>query len=130
MLIANAPAPTVYYEIDTTPYSVGPNSFIGVLLSKAGGKNIVSAEQGDFPQLDPEFIVSNNPDIIILSNAVYGESLETLKTRPGWAGLKAITEDKVFELSQEQTDISARPGPRMAEVVRLFAQMFHPDLLD
>ena len=42
---------SVYYEIDATPYSVGPNSFIGVLLSRAGGENIVTPDLGDFPQL-------------------------------------------------------------------------------
>lgn len=29
--------PRVYYEIDPTPYTVGPESFIGVLISKARG---------------------------------------------------------------------------------------------
>jgi iron complex transport system substrate-binding protein len=129
-LVSRAEPVSVYYEIDTTPYSVGPNSFIGVLLSKAGGRTIVTPEQGDFPQLDPEFIISSNPDVIILSDAPSGESIETLQARPGWESLQAITNNKVFAMTNEQNDVANRPGPRLAEVVRLFAQMFHPDLID
>jgi iron complex transport system substrate-binding protein len=129
-LVSSAEPISVYYEIDTTPYSVGPNSFIGVLLSKAGGQTIVTAEQGDFPQLDPEFIISSNPDVIILSDAPSGESIETLQARPGWEGLQAIANNKVFAMTDEQNDVANRPGPRITEVVRLFAQMLHPDLID
>jgi iron complex transport system substrate-binding protein len=121
---------TVYYEIDATPYSVGPNSYIGVLIDKAGGQTIVTEEQGDFPQLDPEFIVASNPDRIVLADAAYGESIETLQARPGFENLWAIKENYVYGLTQEQNDLISTPGPRMAEVVRLFAQMFHPDLID
>jgi iron complex transport system substrate-binding protein len=129
-LVAGAESVSVYYEIDSTPYSVGPDSFIGVLLNKAGGQTIVTAEQGDFPQLDPEFIISSNPQVIILSDAPSGESIETLKARPGWENLQAIQNNKVFALTAEQNDLANRPGPRIAEVVRLFAQMLHPDLVD
>jgi iron complex transport system substrate-binding protein len=129
-LVAGAEPVSVYYEIDATPYSVGPNSFIGVLLAKAGGQTIVTAEQGDFPQLDPEFVISSDPQVIILSDAPSGESLETLQARPGWETLQAITNNKVFALTNEQNDVVNRPGPRIAEVVRLFAQMLHPDLVD
>lgn len=129
-LVSAAKKPSVYYEIDPTPYSVGPKSFIGVLLEKAGGKNIVSAEQGDFPQLDPEFIVVSDPDVIILADATYGESIETLQARAGFADLRAIRENRVYGLSQEQNDLTSVPGPRLAEMVRLFAQMLHPDLID
>jgi iron complex transport system substrate-binding protein len=129
-LVSSAEPVSVYYEIDTTPYSVGPNSFIGVLLAKAGGQTIVSAEQGDFPQLDPEFIIATNPQAIILSDAPSGESIETLQARPGWETLQAITNNKIFALTDEQNDVTNRPGPRMAEVVRLFAQILHPDLVD
>jgi iron complex transport system substrate-binding protein len=129
-LVSSAEPVSVYYEIDATPYSVGPNSFIGVLLAKAGGQTIVTGEQGDFPQLDPEFIISSDPEVIILSDAPSGESTETLQARAGWENLQAITNNKVFGLTNEQNDVANRPGPRIAEVVRLFAQMLHPDLVD
>ena len=124
-LTSSLPVETVYYEIDPTPYSVGPDSFIGVLLAKAGGETISPAELGDFPQLDPEFVVVADPDVVILSDAP-SESLETLSTRPGWANLSAITSGRVFELSDAQNDFVNRPGPRMADTVKLFARFLHP----
>jgi iron complex transport system substrate-binding protein len=129
-LVAGANKSSVYYEIDATPYSVGPKSYIGILIDKAGGKTIVTEDQGDFPQLDPEFIVASDPDVIILADAAYGESIETLQARAGFETLQAIAENRVYSLSQEQNDLTSTPGPRLAEVVRLFAQMFHPDLID
>jgi iron complex transport system substrate-binding protein len=129
-LVATAQKPSVYYEIDATPYSVGPDSYIGVLIEKAGGQTIVAQEQGDFPQLDPEFIVASDPDVIVLADAAYGETIETLQARAGFENLRAITEGRVYGLSQEQNDLTSSPGPRLAEIVRLFAQLFHPDLID
>lgn len=127
-LTANSAAPEVYFEIDATPYSVGPESFIGVLIRKAGGDNVVEEGMGDFPQLDPEFIVSADPEIIILADAPFGESSQTISSRPGWSTITAVEEERVYELTQEQVDILNRPGPRIVEAARLFASFFHPNL--
>ena len=126
-LTSALPTKSVYYEIDPTPYSVGPDSFIGVLLAKAGGETVSPAELGDFPQLDPEFVVAADPEIIILSDAP-SESATTLAARPGWAGLSALTSGQVFELSDAQGEFVSRPGPRMADTVKLFASFLHPGL--
>ena len=42
-------APSVYFEVDRTPYAAGPSSFIGELLELLGARNIVSADLGAFP---------------------------------------------------------------------------------
>ena len=123
-------APSVYYEIDATPYSAGPDSFIGTLIQTAGGDNIVTAEQGDFPQLEPEYIVAANPEIIILGNAPSGESMETLAARPGFGSLSAVQRGRVVELTEEQVNIMNRPGPRIAEAAKLLASILHPEVFD
>ncbi len=128
--VEGQPRPRVYYEIDATPFSVGPNSFIGVLIAKAGGDNIVEEGMGDFPQLDPEFIVAADPEIIVLGNAPYGENFATVSARPGWGEITAVVEGRVVELTEEQGDAVSRPGPRIAEAIRLFATIFHPELFD
>lgn len=124
-LVANTAPKTVYFELDATPYSVGPASFIGELIAKAGGQNIVTADMGDFPQLDPEFVVAADPAVIILADAPFGETIETLAARAGWDSLTALKTGSVFELSQEQVDITNRPGPRIAEAVELLARLIH-----
>lgn len=126
-LVADRAPPSVYYELDASPFSVGPGGFIGALIAKAGGRNIVPAELGDFPLLDPEFIVSADPEIIVLASHPHGESAVTVAARPGWATITAVVEGAVIELTSEQVDLINRPGPRLGEAVRLLASLFHPD---
>lgn len=45
-------APTVFYELDATPYSVGPGSYIHDLIEMPGGDTIVEEGMGEFPQVD------------------------------------------------------------------------------
>lgn len=128
--VAGQARPRVYFEVDATPYSVGPDSFIGTLIALAGGENIVPAAMGDFPQLDPEYIVVADPEVIVLGSASYGESAATVSARPGWGAITAVVEGRVVELTKEQSDAISRPGPRLAEAARLFAAIFHPELFD
>ena len=115
---------TVYFEIDPTPYSVGPNSFIGVLLSRAGGKNIVEAGLGDFPKLDPEYVVAADPEVIIASE----RDAKTLPQRSGWAGIAAVQNGRVVPTMPTMDDAISRPGPRIVEAVRFFAHALHPNI--
>ncbi len=121
---ASLPPTRFYYEIDATPYSVGPNSFIGTLLSKAGGENIVGPDLGDFPQLEPEFIVAADPDVIIVNE----RDVAALPRRPGWSGIGAVETGRVVPTDGPLDDAISRPGPRLIEAVRFFAQALHPDV--
>lgn len=125
---AAGPAPTVYYEIDPTPYAAGPGSFIGTLLERAGGRNVVPAELGPFPRISPELVIQADPEVIILGDAPWGVTARELAARPGWASLRALRTGRVVELGQEQVDVLSRPGPRIAEAVRLLAALLHPQL--
>ena len=124
--VAGAPAPAVYYELDATPYSVGPGSFLGQMIAAAGGDNIVPAELGDFPQLDPEFVVAQDPDIVLLADAPYGESLATLRERPGWSSIDAVADGAVIEMTQAEVDLLNRAGPRLGDAILLLARWLHP----
>ena len=127
---AKAPdRPTVYYEIDATPYTVGPDSFIGVLIQKARGVNIIPAELGLFPKISPELVVERDPEVIVLGDAPHGVSAATIAERPGWSGLRAVKEGRVCELTKDQTDVVHRPGPRVAEGLAALIQCIHPGLL-
>lgn len=125
--LADASRPTVFVELDPTPYSVGPASYLGELLTRAGGVNIVTAAMGDFPQVDPEYVVVSDPDVIILTDAPYGETATTVAARPGWAGITAVTSGRVEELSVDEVNLLSRAGPRMGEAVALLARLLHPD---
>lgn len=121
--------PSVYYEIDATPYTVGPNSFIGTLIDKARGRNIIPAKLGLFPKISPELVVEKNPQVIILGDAPYGVTAAKIAARPGWSGIQAVKEGRVCELSKAQTDVVHRPGPRVAEGLEVLINCIHPGLL-
>src|SRR5690606_9508535 len=108
--------------------SAGPESFIGELLTMAGGRNIVTADMGDFPQVSPEFVVAGDPHVILLTDAPLGETAAGVAARPGWSGLKAVTENRVLELSSRQVNLVSRPGPRLAEAVWELIGLLHPEL--
>jgi iron complex transport system substrate-binding protein len=114
--------PTTYLEIDPTPYSIGPKSFMGVLLTKAGARNIIPESMGDFPKVDPEFIVKANPQLML------GLDAKTAAARPGWAGLSAVKSGRVIALPAELSSSLSRPGPRLPAALRALAKLIHPEL--
>ncbi len=128
-LIKNEPTPKVYYELGRFGglNSVGPSSYIGYLMEKAGGQNIVGEQVGDFPTLDPEFVVAANPNIIILG---HNSTLTELSARPGWSNIVAVKKEQVYVLSQEQIDTLNRSGPRISEAVKILGKIFHPHLFE
>ena len=105
---------TYFHEVDATLYTATSSTFIGQLYALLGLENIADPadEQGwGYPQLSPEYIVSANPDLIFLADAIYGESLDTLMERPGWSEITAVQNDAVIELDET----SGRWGPRIVD---------------
>ncbi|GGK18035.1 ABC transporter substrate-binding protein [Deinococcus malanensis] len=121
--VQKRPKVSTYYEVDPSPYSVGPNSFIGVLLQKAGGQTIIPARLGDFPKVDPELIVKADPQVMV------GLNLDDARKRPGWGGLQAVKALKVYKPTDEERDALSRPGPRLAVALRTLIRMLHPEAL-
>ncbi|EYB69414.1 periplasmic binding protein [Deinococcus phoenicis] len=114
--------PLTYVEVDPAPYSVGPNSFMGVLLSKAGARNIIPASLGDFPKVDPEFVVKANPALML------GLDLKTARSRPGWNSIQAVKTGRVLDIPRDLNLILGRPGPRLPQALRGLARLVHPEL--
>lgn len=108
----------VYFEVDRTPYAAGEASFIGQTLAKLGLNNIVGQSLGAFPKINPEFVVQQQPDVLVLSERHAAE----LPMRPGWKQLKALQNQAVCKLTAEQGDVVVRSGPRLAEGAKVLAQ--------
>lgn len=115
--VADTDRPRVFVEIDATPYSVGPASYLGQLVELAGGVNIVPAGLGEFPQVDPETVVAADPDVILLLDAPYGVTADAVAARPGWADLTAVRRGRVVEATQAQVDLLTRAGLRLPEAL-------------
>jgi iron complex transport system substrate-binding protein len=106
---------TVYFEVNSAPYAASEDSFIGELLTRIGVANVVPGKLGPFPKLNPEFVVRADPQVIMISD----RDAPALKTRPGWARIRAVRDGRVCLFDAAQGDVLVRPGPRMAQAVQL-----------
>ncbi len=111
--------PSVYYEVDRTPIAAGAASFIGELLTRLGTRNIVTADLGPFPALNPEYVVRGNPDVIFVSRSA--EAVH-LAERPGWNQIRAVRERRLCYFAPTVRDTIERAGPRVAEGMRAMAE--------
>jgi iron complex transport system substrate-binding protein len=109
--------PTVYFEVDPGPYAAGPTSFIGELLLRLGARNIVSADLGAYPKLNPEYVVRHDPQVIFVSP----RDAASLAERPGWERIRAVREHRFCSFEPQVRDIIVRPGPRVADGMRAMA---------
>jgi iron complex transport system substrate-binding protein len=107
----------VYFEVDRTPYAAGEASFIGQTVARLGLQNIVGQSLGAFPKINPEFVVQQQPDVIVLSQRHAAE----LPKRPGWMQLKALQNKSVCELTASEGDLVVRSGPRLGEGAKVLA---------
>jgi iron complex transport system substrate-binding protein len=108
----------VYFEVSRGPYAAGPQSFIGETLTQLGVRNVVPADLGPFPRLNPEFLLRAQPDVIMLGN----RSMQVATSYPGWNSLEAVRGNQVCTFSAQESDVIVRPGPRMAEAAQLIAR--------
>lgn len=109
----------VYFEVSTAPYAASESSFVGELLTRIGVRNIVPGALGPFPQLNPEFIVRADPDLIMLAE---DEPAARIETRPGWHRLRAVREGRVCAFTDAERDVLVRAGPGMADAARLMVE--------
>jgi iron complex transport system substrate-binding protein len=102
------------HEVDSTLYAATSTTFIGQVYALFGLTNIADASDdgSGFPQLSAEFVIAENPDFIFLGDALYGESLETVAARDGWASITAVVNGGVVPVD---ADTSSRWGPRVVD---------------
>lgn len=118
--------PRAYYELSDSLFSVGDQSFIGSMLTLLKSKNVATGALTSFPQLTAEAVISRDPQVIFLADAASaGQSLETLKKRPGWTSISAVKEGKVYPVNP---DIGNRPGPRIVLALEELGRLLYPEL--
>lgn len=108
----------VYFEVSPTPHGASEASFIGETLQRLGLRNILPGAWGPFPQINPEWVVRAQPDVILLGDS----SRQGLMDRPGWPQLRAVRENRLCVFTPEQADTVVRPGPRVAEGAQQMVQ--------
>ncbi|WP_200230749.1 ABC transporter substrate-binding protein [Rubrivivax gelatinosus] len=101
----------VYFEVHGGTYAASAGSFIGDTLARLALVNVVPAELGPFPKLNPEFVVRADPDIVLMQQ----RDLPALAARPGWTAMQAVRQRRVCGFDAERFDMLIRPGPRLGE---------------
>ncbi len=119
--------PRVFFELTPELYTVAPESFVGAVLIRLKAQNIAEGATSQFPQLSNEAVLAADPEAIFLTDAEFGESVETLKARPGWDAITAVAGDRVYPIDG---DLITRPGPRLAEAIEAMAAALYPELFE
>ena len=121
--------PKVFYEIDGTdaskPWTSGPGTFIDTMITMAGGVNIGGVLSTPYAQISAEEIVSQNPDFIVLGDAAFGVTSESVAARAGWGDLTAVKNGNIFPFDDS---LASRPGPRLVDGLEQLAKLLHPEL--
>ena len=107
----------LYVEVASVPFAASEASFIGELLTLLGLGNVVPASLGPFPQLNPEFVLRAQPDVVVAS----ARALAGMPARPGWGTLKALQAGHSCGLAPDAWDALVRPGPRLGEAADALA---------
>jgi len=126
-----AERPLVFYELDGTdpskPWTAGKGSWHDEFIHMAGGSNLAGDQESPWVQLNAEEIVARDPDIVILGDAAWGVSPESVAERPGWEVISAVQNGKVYPIDD---NLISRPGPRVVEGIEELAQLIHPELFE
>lgn len=124
-IVQSAPPATkplkVYHELDQTYYSATSSTFIGQMYKLLGLQNIADRAPGssDYPQLSAEYIISSNPDLIVLADTVCcGQNMTTVAARPGWSAISAVKTRSVVPVDDS---IASQWGPRIVLFLQAIA---------
>ncbi len=121
--------PRVFYEVDGSdpakPWTTGPGSFMDTMIKQAGGTNAGEKLPMEWAQISQEELIIQNPDTILLGDAKYGVTAETVKQRAGWDAIKAVKDGQIITFDD---DLVSRPGPRLVDGLEALAKTIHPEL--
>lgn len=118
----------VFVAIDRVPLiSAGDGTFVGEMLTLAGGRNIAGASPVKYPVFSLEQLLADDPEVIIdgadpgpLSPA---ELVSRWRSLPGAAALKALRSGRMISVGQGSF---FRPGPRIVDSLERLAEILHP----
>ena len=123
--------PIVFVELDatdpTSPWTSGSGTFVDYILATGGGQNAAADLVGAYAQMSTEALIEINPDVILLTDALYGVTPEMVAERAGWEVMAAVKNGNVFPFDPYLFNI---PGPRLVDGLEAVAKLLHPDLFD
>ena len=135
-LVEGRPRIPVFYQVWDDPLqTAGQGSFIHELIQLAGGDNIAGNINEPYPMYSVEALIENNPEIYFMpphvvdfqemSEETAEQIREQVRKRPGYDQILAIQHNRIELL---EPNIASRPGVRVIEGLRLFAEAIHPEV--
>lgn len=131
----NKPSPRVLIVWGSAEnfYMALPNSFIGDLVYRLNALNVAEsiASNGlQYAPLNLDFVIQTKPDLILLithsyENKVREKLHNELVVHPAWQKLKAVQENRVYQLPHHLFAIN--PGSRVDEAIDYLSNLFYPD---
>ena len=116
----------VYFEIDTSPFTTGGNTFLNELIETAGGINIFANQRDWFiPSIEEIFV--QNPYVILTSTNYIANPVGEILGRAGWDVLDAIQNERVFYID---TDSSNRHNHNLVRAIREIAAAIYPEYFE
>jgi iron complex transport system substrate-binding protein len=122
--VAGEPPVTCFFEVYYPPLTtVGPETFIGDLLRRAGCRSVSEGAKSDYPEWSVEDLVREGPQVYLVSSES-GASAAAVAKRPGFEAIGAVAQGRVVPID---SDLVSRPGPRIVDGLRELAEALHPD---
>ncbi|GAB5521353.1 MAG: helical backbone metal receptor [Rhodothermales bacterium] len=118
--------PSVIVLIGEQPlYSFGAGSYVQTLIELAGGTSLTAELPTANPILDAEFVLTQAPEVILMSTPPPYDPAKLLEAHPTWDIVPAIQNRRVYAI---HPDLLTRPGPRLLDALDQLTVLLHPDL--
>jgi iron complex transport system substrate-binding protein len=105
----------------------GGKSYIQDIVHLAGGVNAAASLSEAYPKLDPERLLSMDPEVVLFPVAgdptIVEHQVERLEQRPGFRQTRAARTGRFYT---PNPDWLMRPGPRVVLGVEAVARLLHP----
>ena len=116
--VGEAPRVSCFLDLGDL-FTVGPGSLEFDLLERAGCDPITAQADDPYPQWSVEQLVEDDPDVFLIGEGI---SARQETARPGIRGLTAVDEGRVSEVN---SDLISRPGPRVVDGLEQLADLLH-----
>ncbi len=132
--VAGKPRPRVFLTVSRDPQrlsnvlTAGKGTFLDQMLEAAGGINVFGHLDMSYPQVSPEGIVAQRPEVIIelMPEAKLTPAMNE-QLRNQWRQLGSIPTVGNHRLYVLTDDNCLIPSPRFADIVEKVSRLLHPE---
>lgn len=108
-------------------------NWVPELIEMAAGANLFGTAGAHSPWMSWRELIASEPEIVVALPCGFGlertrTEMRTITERDEWHQLRATRTGQVFLCDGNQ--YMNRPGPRLLESLRIFAEIFHPELFE